>query len=168
MSQAHFVIQVAVSCLLQIVIKTHKGPVLGSDLNLYEGVKSPCLGHVDGLYEWDWVCLRQLVVFPSHTHTHIHTVGSFESENQWHRTAGEGWRKVKLVGWLVVGAGLLPGVTPATGDSAETPQPDGIYVSITTSQLCTSPYEFDSRALAHNVMSRQTSTLWSVCKIERV
>lgn len=29
----------------------------------------------------------------------------------------------------------MPGVTPATGDGAVTAQPDGIYVSITTSPL---------------------------------
>lgn len=36
---------------------------------------------------------------------------------------------------MVVGASLLPGVMPSSGDAAVTAQPDGIYVPITTSLL---------------------------------
>lgn len=83
------------------------------------------------------MCLRQLELAHTHAnaHTHACTIGSFESENWWHRMAAEprGGGKVEL--GAVVGASLLLGVTPASGDGAVAAQPNGIHVSITTSQL---------------------------------
>lgn len=75
-----------------------------------------------------------------------------------------GGEKVEL--GAVVGASLLLGVTPASGDVGVTAQPNGIHVSITTSQLfCINLRRWTqsgSTALTHrdNVKSCQTFTFY--------